>query len=235
MISELVSSGARALGLSLPEGAAEACERVCCLLLKRNRQFNLTAVQSEEEAARLHFLDSLALLTLRDLRERSVIDVGSGAGFPGLPIAIGEPSARVTLLDSTGKKVRYLEEAVGIAGVSAQPVLGRAEELGRTPEYRERYDCAVSRAVARLNVLCELCLPFVAVGGAFLAMKAADSDGELSEAESAIQALGGRLADVKSYQIPGTDVTRRVAVIEKVSSTPERYPRRFARIQADPL
>lgn len=235
MISELVSSGAEALGLSLPEGAAEACERVCRLLLERNRQFNLTAVQSEEEAARLHFLDSLALLTLRDFRGRSVIDVGSGAGFPGLPIAIAEPSAQVTLLDSTGKKVRYLEEAVEAAGVSARPVLGRAEELGRASEYRERFDCAVSRAVARLNVLCELCLPFVSVGGAFLAMKAADSDGELSEAGSAIQTLGGRLAEVKTYWIPGTDVTRRVAVIEKVSSTPERFPRRFARIQADPL
>ncbi len=234
MLEKIIAGGASALGISLPDGAAERYRGYFEALLGANRDFNLTAIEGEDEAARLHLLDSVAVLGAAKI-EGGIIDVGTGGGLPGVALKIARPELDMTLLDATEKKVAFLDRVTSGLGIPCRCVCGRAEELGREPEYRERFDVAVSRAVARLNSLAELCMPFVKVGGRFLAMKAADSDGEIEEAGPAIDKLGGRLSDIREYTIPGTDIVRRVAVIEKIAHTPENYPRRWAAIQKRPI
>ena len=231
MVNELLS-GAAALGLELNEAQIAALERYAALLVEKNAVMNLTAITAPAEIARLHFLDSLSLLTLADFREKRVLDVGCGAGFPGVPLKIGEPSIQLTLLDSTAKRMTWLsDELLPALGLEAECLTGRAEELiaGR----REGYDLCVSRAVARLNMLCELCLPYVKVGGSFLAMKGAQADDELAEAKAAIRTLGGELRDIA--QVPIGDAIHRVVIIDKTRPTPAKYPRRFAKIKQQPL
>ena len=179
-------------------------------------------------------MDSAALLTLEDFRDKTVVDVGTGAGFPGLPLKILEPTIHLTLLDSLGKRVQFLErvcQELGLADVAC--VHGRAEEFAA--EHRESFDLAVSRAVAALPVLCELCLPLVRPGGKFLAMKSVDSDQELESARHAIEILGGAVSGVRDYAIPGTEVRHRLILVKKVKKTPEKYPRMFAKIKKNPL
>lgn len=198
-------------------------------LLEQNRVMNLTAITDPPAVARLHFADCLSLLNIVDFRGKRVIDVGCGAGFPGVPLKLGEPTVHLTLLDSLQKRVRWLDETLGNMGVEAECVAARAEEFAA----REQYDIAVSRAVARLNVLCELCLPFVKVGGYFLAMKAAAAQEELEEAHRAVSVLGGTVERVAEYELDG--VVRRVIVIRKQRPTPAAYPRRFSKIKQSPL
>jgi len=160
-----------------------------------------------------------------------VIDVGCGAGFPGVPVAIAEPTASVTLLDSLQKRMNWLKEILPGLGVEANVVAARAEEY--VAEHRERYDLAVSRAVARLNILCELCLPYVKVGGKFLALKGAMTHEEVDEAKKAITTLGGKVSGI--YEYPVADAVHRIVIIEKVRPTPKLYPRKFAKIKQSPL
>ena len=234
-LAEIVASGSEALGVPLPPGAAAAFAAYYACLEKCGRRFNLTAIEGESEVARLHFLDSVALLKAARLDDARVIDIGSGAGFPGVPMKIAEPSIDLTLLDATAKRIRFLDGLCAELGLDATCVCARAEDSARAPEMRQSYDAAVSRAVARLNVLCELCLPFVKVGGVFIAMKGVDTTGELPQAHGAIEAMGARLQGCFDYELPGTDIVRRAVIIRKTSSTPDRYPRRFARIQKSPL
>ena len=213
---------------------AETLEAFARLVLERNKVMNLTAITDEGDFARLHLLDSAALLKVADFAGKRVVDVGTGAGFPGMPLRILCDSVRMTLLDSTGKRVDFLREVCDTLGLSSvECVHGRAEEFAA--ERRESFDLATSRAVAALPVLCELCLPLVKVGGQFLAMKSARSDEELEGAMDAITTLGGRLEDVVDYPIPDSDVTHRVIVIDKVDKTPPRYPRAFGKIKKAPL
>lgn len=213
---------------------AETLEAFARLVLERNKVMNLTAITDEGDFARLHLLDSAALLKVADFAGKRVVDVGTGAGFPGMPLRILCDSVRMTLLDSTGKRIDFLKEACDILGLSSvECVHGRAEEFAA--ERRESYDLATSRAVAALPVLCELCLPLVRRGGQFLAMKSARSDEELEGAMDAIEKLGGRLSDVVDYTIPGSEVTHRVIVIDKADKTPKQYPRAFGQIKKRPL
>lgn len=202
-------------------------------LLEKNQVMNLTAITQPQAVARLHFLDCMALLNTADFSGKTVIDVGCGAGFPGVPLKIAEPSIQLTLLDSLKKRVDWLAETLPGLGVEAQCVSARAEEFAA--DHRECYDIAVSRAVARLNMLAELCLPLVRVGGAFIAMKSVDSDEEISQAVRGIGLLGGKVEKIADYTVPGENVTHRAVVIRKVKKTPGQYPRRFAKIKQSPL
>ena len=232
-LRETLLSGAAEWGLTLPPEAPERFEAYYAFLDEANRVMDLTAVMGEEETASRHFLDSLSLLRFQDFRGARVIDVGSGAGFPGLPLKLAEPSIALTLLDAQRKRVDFLASLCEKLGVEVRCVHARAEEEALKAPERESYDIAVSRAVARLNMLSELCLPFVKPGGAFLAMKARDCEEELAEAETALRRLGGRLETLERFQVG--EVPRALAVIRKVSPTPKGYPRRFAKIKKEPL
>ena len=219
------------LGLSLLEDQIDRLCRFGQLLLQQNQVMNLTAITEPTAVARLHFLDSLALLREEALAGKTLIDIGCGAGFPGVPLAIAEPTLRVTLLDSLQKRVNWLKTILPELGVDATCVAARAEEY--VAEHREAYDVATSRAVARLNILSELCLPYVKVGGKFLALKGAMAQAEADEAKTAIEALGGRLSEIREY--PVGEATHRIVVVEKVRPTPKAYPRKFAKIKQQPL
>ena len=220
--------------LALPTDAAVPLMAFSAQLLETNKVMNLTAITEPEDVARLHLLDCAALLNITDFRGKRVVDVGTGAGFPGMPLRILEPDFDLTLLDSLGKRIAFLQrvcDEMGLQRVTC--VHARAEEFAA--KHREQYDIATSRAVAALNVLCELTLPLVKVGGRFLAMKAVDSDEEILAAKSAVAQLGGKVEDIRDYTIPGTDITHRVVVIGKVKPTPDAFPRAFAKIKKAPL
>lgn len=220
--------------LSLPTEGIPALLRYWELLAEKNKVMNLTAITDPAEAARLHFLDSAALLALADLRGKTVVDVGTGAGFPGLPLKILEPSIQLTLLDAQRKRVDFLREVCGELGLEdVDCVHGRAEEFAQ--QHRETFDLAVSRAVAALPVLAELCLPLVKTGGQFLAMKSVDSNEELNASERAAGVLGGRLEKPLDYVISGTNIPRRLVILTKIEETPKKYPRTFAKIKKNPL
>ena len=199
-----------------------------------NKVMNLTAITGEEDAARLHFLDCAALLEAGDFAGKSLIDVGTGAGFPGLVLKILCPDLKLTLLDSLDKRLGFLRDTCEKLGFSdVELVHARAEEI---PEgFREAFDYASARAVARLNILSELCLPYVKPGGAFLAMKGPELEAELREAYVALKALGAVQERQISYAIPGTDVRHCAVILRKTAPTPKRYPRRWAQIKKAPL
>ena len=229
---DILKRGLSQLGLS--DDAIPQLETYASLLLEKNKVMNLTAITEPQDVATLHLLDCAALLGHIAPEGKRVIDVGTGAGFPGMVLAILEPSARFTLLDSLGKRVDFLWEVceqLGLKNVTC--VHARAEEFAAG--HRERFDIATSRAVAQLNVLSELTLPLVKVGGLFAAMKSTSTDEEIAAARSAIAQLGGQLAGCTDYPVPETDVIHRIVRIEKVRPTPKQFPRAFARIKKAPL
>lgn len=239
-IDQLIAQGLDGLGLlgRVPADAPEKLERYCALLLEENRHMNLTAITSPRDAACLHMLDCAALLTCPgvDFSGKTLLDVGSGGGFPGLPLKILTPSLEVTLLDSLQKRTAWLASAAAALDLEGVSVLcARAEEAGRAPELRERFDLASARAVASLRLLCELCLPFVKVGGSFLAMKGPNCDEEVREAGHALAELGGRVSQVFPYRVPLDGAAHSVIVVEKPAPTPDRYPRRWSRIKKAPI
>ena len=228
---ETLLAGLPELGLELTEKTAEKLCQFGEAVVKQNEVMNLTAITEPSQVAKLHLLDSLTVAKTVDLKGKRVIDVGCGAGFPGVPVQIACPEAKVTLLDSLGKRMAWLEQILPQLGVNAQCVTARAEEYAA--KHRESYDYATSRAVARLNILLELTAPFVKVGGAVLAMKGAAAREELEEAKNAITELGLKLETVADYPMDGTAHT--VLVLRKVKPTPTQYPRRFAKIKQSPL
>ena len=231
-MEHLLHSGLTQMGLST-EGIPSLI-RYADLLVEKNKVMNLTAITEPGDIATLHFLDSVAMLTLADLKEKKMADIGTGAGFPGMPLRIVEPSIRLTLLDSLNKRIDFLKEVCDDLGLSdVECIHGRAEEF--TVGHRESYDIVTSRAVANLQMLSELCLPLVKVGGYFLSMKSVDSEQEVNDAKNAIKTLGGRIEKVVDYTIPGTEVQHRLIFIKKMQETPKKYPRAFAKIKKNPL
>ena len=232
---KLLSEGARCLGLKLNEEHRRAFEIYYRELVAWNEKFNLTAITDYDQVQIKHFLDSLTCLLADEDFTRTIcqqsgiraIDVGAGAGFPGVPLKIVCPGLQLTLLEATGKKVGFLEHIVsrlGLAGVEV--IKGRAEELGRDVAHRERYDLALARAVAELPVLVEYALPFCRLGGLFVAQKGADADAEAKAAEGAMATLGGTLRRIVHLELPHLAEPRSLVVIEKIAPTPEKYPRR---------
>lgn len=219
------------LNLSLPEET----QRTLCdfgrAVVEQNKVMNLTAITQPDQVAKLHLLDSLTVLTVQDLSGKRVIDVGCGAGFPGVPLKIACPEMELTLLDSLGKRMTWLQTVLPTLGVQAECVTARAEEA--VADRREQYDFATSRAVARLPILLELTAPYVKIGGAVLAMKGSATRQELEESKKAIKTLGLKLESVTEF--PMDDTAHAVIVLRKVSPTPKQYPRRYAKIKQSPL
>ena len=230
MMKETLLAGLPLVGLDLDE---TVCDTLCAFgraMVKQNEVMNLTGITDDRGVANMHLLDSLTVMASAELSGKTLIDVGCGAGFPGVPLAIAS-GAKVTLLDSLGKRMKWLEAVLPQLGIEAECVTARAEEAVATR--RESYDFATSRAVARLNILLELTAPYVKVGGTVLAMKGTAAREELEEAKSAIKKLGLKLEAVKEFPIDGTN--HAVIVLRKVSPTPKQYPRRFAKIKQSPL
>lgn len=233
-MESLIAQGLTELGLE-PDKAPQLA-RYGQLLLEKNQVMNLTAITQPDQVARLHMLDSAALLGCTDFTGKSLIDVGTGAGFPGMVLKIMEPTLELTLLDSLEKRLSWLAEVCAGLGIEGVRFLhARAEEQALDPAFREQFDLATARAVASMNTLSEICLPYVKPGGRFLAMKSVDSSQEVDAAAAAVAKLGGRLEKRHDYTIPGTDVRHRVIIVSKIASTPQNYPRRWAKIQKNPL
>lgn len=229
MLQTLIS-GLNQLNLPLSQ---DTCQRLCAFadaMLKKNQVMNLTAVTDPNQVAKRHLLDSVSVLLAQPLAGKKVIDVGCGAGFPGVPLKIACPEADITLLDSLGKRMTWLEETLPTLGVDAKCVTARAEEY--VENCREQYDVATSRAVARLNILLELTAPYVKKGGVVIAMKGTAAQEELQEAKNAISRLGLTLE--KNIQPFGEDFSQ-ILVFRKTSHTPPQYPRRYAKIKQQPL
>ncbi len=207
------------------------------LLKEWNRKINITSIEDDEEIYVKHFLDSVLLLDCENLNEnKSIIDVGTGGGFPGYPLKIVNDSYKVTLLDSLRKRIDFLEEvAKDLKLENVELIHGRAEDFGQNRNYREKFDICVSRAVAPLNVLCEYCLPFVKTGGYFAAYKSENISPEISSSENAIKKLGGKVREIREINIPGTDIVRKIVIIEKCESTNIKYPRKAGKPSKDPL
>ena len=220
-----------ALDLQLEEPVVDTLCAFGAAVVKQNEVMNLTAITESAAVAKLHLLDSLTVLKVADPKGKSIIDVGCGAGFPGVPVAIACPDARVTLLDSLGKRMNWLEQVLPQLGVRARCITARAEEA--VAEHREKFDFATSRAVARLNILLELTAPYVRVGGAVLALKGAAAREELDEAKNAVKKLGLKVESIHDFAIDGANHS--VIVLRKVAPTPTQYPRRYAKIKQAPL
>ena len=233
-MSELLKNGFSAMKLSVSDAQIAQLEDFTARMLDTNKVMNLTRITDPKEIAEKHLLDCASLLQAANFSKKSVVDVGCGAGFPGMPLHILCPSCELTLLDSLGKRIRFLQGCIDAMNLSnIEAVHARAEEFAA--KHREQYDFAVSRAVAQLNVLAELSLPLVKQGGAFIAMKSKDTDEELERAKKAIRLLGGEIEKIIDYTIPHTEITHRLVVIRKKNHTPRQYPRPFRKISASPL
>lgn len=222
------------LNIQLDESQISQMSAYVRLLREWNERINLTAILDDEGIATRHLLDSLTLLPMLGNRH-TLIDVGTGAGLPGIPLKIVQPDLQVTLLDALAKRVKFLEAVIDelqFSGIVARHA--RAEDAARMPSLREQFDIATARAVAALPALCEYCLPFVRPGGIFLAMKGQNTE-KWQDAKPAIKILGGELADIQEFELPGTDMKRTVLTIRKISRTPPAYPRKAGKPEKEPI
>ncbi len=237
-LKRLLADGAKAYELELSEAQLEQFMKYKSLIQDWNRRVNLTAITEDEEIVKKHFLDSLSLLekNLPDMKTAKVIDVGTGAGFPGIPLKIAAPEMAVTLLDSLKKRCAFLTLCGSELGLEGAEVCDmRAEDAGKNPEYREKFDFCVSRAVAALDVLSEYCLPFVKVGGFFVSMKGPAVFEEAEKGRKAIEILGGKLEEIREVEVPFVEEKRYIAVVRKVSATPMKYPRKAGKAAKSPI
>lgn len=232
---ELLYATIQKFGVEIDDNAFERLDKYAEMLVETNKSFNLTAITEPDDVTVKHFADCLALFGIVDISENSkIIDVGTGAGFPGLVLLLTRPDIKMTFLDSTKKKLGFIQNVLDETGVKAEVVHARAEEAGQNPQYREKYDFATARAVANLTNLSEYCLPFVKVGGEFISMKSAASDDEIKSAENAIGILGGKIKTDTVFDLT-EEMPRRILEIKKISQTPTKYPRPSAKIAKNPI
>lgn len=233
MNKDRVAEYAKAMGVELDSMALDRFELLEQRLLRWNTHVNLTAITDEDGIAVKHFADSLSVFRGADFpKGASVIDVGTGAGFPGLPMLITRPDLDITFLDSVGKKLGFIKDVLNVAGLLGQTLHARAEEIAHDSQYRENFDFAVSRAVAPLNILAEYAMPLVKPGGTFIAMKGAEDEAELGS--NAIITLGGKIEQVIYFELPNKDA-RNLVIVKKISQTPPKYPRKTKKINSKPL
>lgn len=236
MIKNLLQNYIKDYKITLTENQYEQFQKYFELLAEWNEKMNLTAITDESGVALKHFADSLSLLNFVDIPQNSSLaDVGTGAGFPGVVLKIARPDIKLTLIDSLNKRLVFLSEVCAQLGIEAELIHSRAEDGARDEKLRESFDFAVSRAVARMNVLSEYCLPYVKVGGAFCAMKGAQANEEFKESLNAINTLGGKLENKYFFELPENGGERAIAVVRKVKNTPQKYPRQSGKIKAKAL
>lgn len=236
MIKNLLQNFIKDYKITLTENQYEQFQKYFELLAEWNEKMNLTAITDESGVALKHFADSLSLLNFVDIPQNSSLaDVGTGAGFPGVVLKIARPDIKLTLIDSLNKRLVFLGEVCAQLGIEAELIHSRAEDGARDEKLRESFDFAVSRAVARMNVLSEYCLPYVKVGGAFCAMKGAQANEEFKESLNAINTLGGKLENKYFFELPENGGERAIAVVRKVRNTPQKYPRQSGKIKAKAL
>lgn len=232
---EMLRQGASAYGVVLDDKALQRFDTYAEILTEWNSFMNLTAIKEPDEIVQKHFVDSLSLLSAVEIpKGASLIDVGTGAGFPGVPLLIARNDLKVTLLDSTNKRLEFIRAVLEGTGLSANVVHTRAEDAGKNKDFREKYDFATARAVSNLRDLSEYCIPFVKVGGYFVPMKSAKTDEEIQEAQKAIKTFGGKIEDIKSFELEGAG-QRTVLLIKKISQTPTNYPRPSAKMAKFPI
>lgn len=235
IISEKLLAWAGCKKIELTDEQLNSFEKYAELLVDWNTRVNLTAITEPSEIAEKHFIDSLTVLTSCSIKHNaSIIDVGTGAGFPGIPLKILRDDLDLTLLDSLNKRITFLDYVCEQLSINAQTIHSRAEEMSQAPQYREKFDIAVSRAVANLPSLCEYCLPFVKVGGMFISMKGPDGIQEFEKSQNAITILGGKIKEIKKLKLPNKE-ERTIIMIEKIKNTPQKYPRRGVKISKQPL
>ncbi len=235
--NEKLKNAFDAAGISLSEKQFEQFEQFYHLLIEKNKVMNLTSITEENEVIEKHFIDSLTCRRVMDMYNvRSLIDIGTGAGFPGIPLKIMYPEISVVLLDSLNKRVKFLNEVINTLGLSGvEAVYGRAEDLARKAEYRGKFDLAVSRAVANLSTLSEYCIPFVRVNGYFVSYKAGKGLEEIENVDFCIHALGSKIMQVDKFQLPGEDSLRVLIKIKKCKGTAKVYPRKAGIPSKNPL
>jgi len=236
-MSEIFESNLKELGITLNAKQKKQFESYYEMLTQWNEVMNLTSITEREEVYSKHFVDSLALCRLVNLEEpKNLIDIGTGAGFPGIPLKIAFPELEVVLLDSLNKRVKFLNaviEKLNLQGIEA--IHGRAEEIARKTKYREAFDIGVSRAVSKLSVLCEYCIPYIRIGGIFVSYKSSTVEEELGDSKNAIAVLGGEIGRIDKFHLHGTDIGRSLVEIKKKKSTLKKYPRKAGTPSKEPL
>lgn len=235
-IKEIIKSATADYKIQLTENQLEQLEKYFKLLVEWNEKINLTAITDEQGVAVKHFADSLSLFNYVDIPENStIIDVGTGAGFPGIVLKIARPDIRLTLLDSLQKRLNFLDTVLSELSLDAVLIHSRAEDGGQDIDLRESFDFVVSRAVARLNVLAEYCIPYVRLSGNFIAMKGPDAENEIANGRKAVQTLGGKIKKIHTFSLALDGGERTIIEIEKIAPTPDKYPRSYGKIKAKPL
>lgn len=237
MDKKLLESSFKELGIDLNQQQINNFETYFNMLIETNKVMNLTSITDEREVILKHFADSVSLLNEFEIEEdKKIIDVGCGAGFPSIPLKIVLPKNHFTLVDSLKKRITFLDEVKNALELENIELLhSRAEDLGNDENYREVFDYGVARAVASLNVLCEYLLPFVKVGGQLIALKGKNYQEEIEQSKNAIKLLGGEISDIRSVKIPNTDITHYIIFINKISNTPNNYPRKAGKVTKKPI
>ena len=234
-LKQMLIDGAKEFGVNFDDSQINQLERFMEMLKEWNMRMNLTAIEKDEDIIIKHYLDSFSILPCLQNKDIKLIDVGTGAGFPGIPVKIAFGSINITLLDSLEKRIRFLDEVVGALGLEGVKTLhGRAEDIGMNGSYRETFDVSTARAVASLPVLLEYCFPFVKTGGMFIAMKGSNLD-EVGQSKKALDILGGEIEDIKQIVLPFSDIKRNIIIVRKLRHTPTKYPRKAGKPSKEPL